>query len=138
MRQVVIALDQLANTLAGGMADETLSARAWRLDIERGRAWPRRIIDAIFFLDPDHCEQSWRSEIERRQLPDHYRLKEPSRMPEPHATLTGSALALADATLAQAPETAEILACLRRIEQRLPGVTGAVEGSEIGRRSGVQ
>lgn len=31
MMQFLIALDQLANTLIGGMADETLSARAHRM-----------------------------------------------------------------------------------------------------------
>jgi hypothetical protein len=31
MRQVIIALDQLANAILAGHADETLSARAYRL-----------------------------------------------------------------------------------------------------------
>lgn len=44
MRQILIALDQLANTLLAGHADETLSARAYRLSRDRGRHWPRRVI----------------------------------------------------------------------------------------------
>lgn len=73
MRQFLIAVDQLANTLLGGMADETLSARAWRWEIEGRHTWPRRLIDAAFFFDPNHCEQSWRSEMLRLQLPKGYR-----------------------------------------------------------------
>jgi hypothetical protein len=69
LKQFLIAIDQLANTLAGGFADETLSARCWR---ER-RTTAIRVIDALFFFDPDHCENSWRSEVLRLQLPKGYR-----------------------------------------------------------------
>ena len=67
MRQVLIALDQLANTLLAGRADETLSARAYRLSRDRGRHWPRRVIDALFFWDENHCEQAHLSELLRRR-----------------------------------------------------------------------
>ena len=30
MKQILIAIGQLANTVIGGWADETLSSRAWR------------------------------------------------------------------------------------------------------------
>lgn len=73
MKQILIAFDQLCNTLLGGMADETLSARAYRLEKERNRPWPRRIIDAIFFFDPQHCQQSYGSEVLRKQLPKGYK-----------------------------------------------------------------
>jgi len=69
MKQVLIAIDQLANTLAGGWADETLSARCWR----EKRAFAVRIIDALFFLEPDHCENAWIAERLRKQLPKEYR-----------------------------------------------------------------
>lgn len=68
MRQVLIALDQLANALTGGMADETVSAHAYR------RNWTWRI--AFFnwvFNDPDHCKDSYESERLRAQLPSEYR-----------------------------------------------------------------
>jgi hypothetical protein len=39
LKQVLIALDQLLNTLFKGYADETLSSRAYRLRVERGRVW---------------------------------------------------------------------------------------------------
>lgn len=67
--QILIAIDQVFNTLLGGYADETLSARAYRLELERGRTWARKLIDGILFFDKDHCKESYESEILRRQLP---------------------------------------------------------------------
>lgn len=70
--QILVALDQLVNTLMGGMADETLSARAWRNHLKGRRSWPVKIIDAIFFWQNDHCREAYESEIERKQLPAGY------------------------------------------------------------------
>ena len=72
----MIGIDQLANTIFGGWADETLSSRCFRLEMERGITWPRRLVDTIFFFDKDHCQESYLSEIERRQLPPSMRDKE--------------------------------------------------------------
>lgn len=69
LKQVLIAFDQLLNTLFKGYADETLSSRAYRLRVERGRVWPERIIDTVLFFDDNHCEESYVSEVQRRQLP---------------------------------------------------------------------
>lgn len=69
IKNILIALDQLLNTVFNGMPDETLSARAWRLEQERGRKWPRILIDLLLFFEKDHCYQSYLSEIERKQLP---------------------------------------------------------------------
>lgn len=71
--QILVAVDQLANTMLGGMADETLSARAWRHHLDGSRDWPRSIIDALFFWQADHCRTAYESEVERRQLPPEYR-----------------------------------------------------------------
>lgn len=77
MKQILIAIDQLLNTVIWikgdgfGYADETLSARAWRLK-DQSNAWRR--IDAIFFWEAGHCQASYESEVLRHQLPDHYRL----------------------------------------------------------------
>ena len=73
MKQVLIAIDQLANVLLGGYADETLSARAYRISRDQNQHWPRRVIDVIFFWDKNHCEESYLSEIVRRHLPRTYR-----------------------------------------------------------------
>lgn len=67
VKQVVIAFDQLINTLIGGWADETLSSHAHR-------KYPRvaRIINLIFF-DPNHCRNSYLSERNRTQMPPEFR-----------------------------------------------------------------
>jgi hypothetical protein len=74
LKQVAIACDQLGNTLLGGYADETMSARAYRLSAV-SRSWnlTRRIIDVIFFWDTCHCKASHLAELERKQLPGAYR-----------------------------------------------------------------
>lgn len=73
---LAIAIDQLANTIFYGSPDETMSSRAWRLEQERGRKWPRILIDMLLWFDKDHCYQSYLSEIERKQLPPQMRNKE--------------------------------------------------------------
>ena len=73
VRRVLVAADQLAFTLIGGMPDETLPAAAFRWELQGRRSWPRRIIDALFFFEPDHCYHAWRAEVDREQLPDFYR-----------------------------------------------------------------
>ena len=77
--QVFIALDQTLNAVLGGFADESLSARAYRNDSPVGkRRWriARRVIDALFFWEPDHCFHAFMSEIDRRQYPPSYREQE--------------------------------------------------------------
>ena len=75
LTQLAIAIDQLFNVLIGMLcgykaySDETLSAKAYRLELERGRTWARKLIDGILFFDKDHCKESYESEILRRQLP---------------------------------------------------------------------
>lgn len=72
----VIAIDQLGNTLLGGSPDETLSARAWRVE-QKGGLWGRLLrptIDFVFrvFGDPDHCRLAYLSEVTRSQFPGDY------------------------------------------------------------------
>ena len=69
MKQILIAIDQLANAIIGGWADETLSSRAWR----EGRRRLVVVIDCIFFWEDRHCEASYISERERLQLPPEFR-----------------------------------------------------------------
>ena len=63
-KQVLIAADQLLNSLVGGWADETFSARCWRLR-ERGRGWAflRWLVDGVFFWEREHCRKSYESEL---------------------------------------------------------------------------
>lgn len=77
--QVLIALDQLANAILAGWADETLSSRAYRNDSLAGkRRWriARRVIDTLFFWEVDHCFHAFMSEVDRRQYPPSYREQE--------------------------------------------------------------
>lgn len=76
MKQVAIAFDQFINTLIWikgdgfGYADETLSARAWRLrDVNN----LYKVIDKLFFWQKSHCYESYVSEQDRKQLPKDYR-----------------------------------------------------------------
>lgn len=74
--QLLIAFDQFVNALTGLIcfkekiwADESLSSRAYRMDRDGVRSWPRKLIDALFFWEKDHCRDSYYSEVERRQCP---------------------------------------------------------------------
>lgn len=76
-KALLVALDQLGNALLFGWPDETLSSRAYRMAKSGKRSWPRRLIDTIFFWDKagqkGHCELSFESEREGRQLPPELR-----------------------------------------------------------------
>jgi hypothetical protein len=75
LMQNLIALDQQLNALLGGMADETLSARAHRMREKKQKywGWTANTIDFIFFWEKDHCFMAYQYEIRRRQLPEAYR-----------------------------------------------------------------
>lgn len=76
LKQFGIAIDQLINTLLGGYADESLSARSFRV-AEKGYWYAQAIewcINLIFWpFQKDHCHKAYNSEIENRQLPPEYR-----------------------------------------------------------------
>ena len=72
-KAVAVALDQLVNALLGGWPDETLSSRAWRWETNGKRAWPRKLIDRLFFWETAHCRESYESERARRQCPPELR-----------------------------------------------------------------
>lgn len=74
IHQFLIAIDQLLNTLLAGYADETLSARAYRMDGKKKR-WTiaRKLIDGIFFWQEEHCLNSYISEVVRKHYPSDYR-----------------------------------------------------------------
>ena len=68
--QAAVAFDQLLNTLCGGWADETFSARCWRLrESGRGWRWARKAVDGIMFWEKDHCRSSYENELRRGHLP---------------------------------------------------------------------
>ena len=75
--QAAIAFDQFINCfvslfIGGGWADETISARMWRnraMPWWRGARW---LVDKLFWWQPNHCYQSFVSELQRNQLPEDY------------------------------------------------------------------
>jgi hypothetical protein len=71
--EVLVAVDQLANAVLGGWADETMSARCWRLRTQRPYSWLQVAIDRLFFWQQNHCESAYQSERRRAQLPAEYR-----------------------------------------------------------------
>ena len=76
LKQIGIAIDQLLNTLLGGMCDETLSARTHRV-AQKGY-WYAQLLEFILNLifsplKHDHCYNAYISEVENRQLPPEYR-----------------------------------------------------------------
>lgn len=91
--QVFVAVDQLVNALLAGWADETISARAFRLGRkdEVTNCWGRWrvawvLIDLLFWPQDlwiavrdnkwpiiKHCERAYMNECDRSQLPPEYR-----------------------------------------------------------------
>lgn len=52
---ILISIDQLANTLLGGDPDETISSRAGKY-ARRGRGWvPCQLCKLLNLIDKDHC-----------------------------------------------------------------------------------
>lgn len=77
VKQVLIAVDQLINTFINhGFADETISARAFRMtDVSEGWNVAHKWIDRFFKLlinQNNHCYESYLSELHRKQLPKEY------------------------------------------------------------------
>ncbi len=85
LKNILISIDQLLNTILGGWCDETLSSRAFRTN-----AWYRTPIDLMFFWQYrlqiksdwtgvkiifNHCEQCYWWERDRRDLPLEFRNK---------------------------------------------------------------
>ncbi len=92
--EVFVAVDQVANAILAGYADETISARSYRLGRvdEHHERWGRWrvawvIVDALFYWqdiitrlkygawpEKKHCERAYLQEVHRMQLPPEYRV----------------------------------------------------------------
>lgn len=72
---LLVAIDQLLNTLRGGSPDETLSSAAYRTEV-KGRILGcvfRPVIDFIFRpWEKHHCHGAYLSELSDRQLPKEF------------------------------------------------------------------
>lgn len=67
LQQVLIGVDQLANTIFAGWADETISARVYRSRHKRKWYYVMKFIDALFFMQKNHCYHAYMAEVERKQ-----------------------------------------------------------------------
>ena len=65
--QVLIAVDQLANSVLGGWADETLSSRSYRLHDNKVWFIAEKVINTLFFFQKDHCRMAYEAELNRKQ-----------------------------------------------------------------------
>lgn len=75
--QVAVAFDQLLNTFAGGWADETLSARAYRCRHQPGWRFFMEVVDTAFFWQKDHCRTAHKYEQMRLRLSPDFRKEGP-------------------------------------------------------------
>lgn len=73
IKNILIGIDQLINTIIKGDPDETISSRAWRSYADGSLKWPKILIDFIFFWEKDHCYNAYLSEVNRTQLDEEIR-----------------------------------------------------------------
>lgn len=71
--QVGLALTRIGNALLGGLAEESMSSRAWRMEARR-KPWgriARPLIDFLFALfgRPEHCMRAYLDERNKAPLP---------------------------------------------------------------------
>ena len=96
--QTLVSIDQVFHNVGGSLwaglalflvmmptgqtwADESLSSRCWRWHLSGDRNWPYKLVDVLFWWDKEirdghmvgHCELSWESERNGRQLPPELR-----------------------------------------------------------------
>jgi hypothetical protein len=73
LSQVGLALTRLGNALLGGLAEESMSSRAWRMETKH-KPWgriTRPVIDFAFemFGRNNHCENAYHAERNKAPLP---------------------------------------------------------------------
>jgi hypothetical protein len=78
-KQFLIAIDQAFSCVVCTLykekayGDESLSSRSWRWYRDKVRKYPKMVIDMLFCWEKNHCEESYKSEIDRLQLPPEMR-----------------------------------------------------------------
>jgi len=66
---VLIALDNLIAAVIWGYPGLTISAQFYRWELQGKASWPRKLVDAIFWFDPDHCHHSYWNEANNLRIP---------------------------------------------------------------------
>ena len=77
LKQLLIVTDQWIATLVCIIliphkkvyADLTFSAQCWIWSKKDKIDLPRKVVDFLFFFDHNHCEESYKSEIQHLHLP---------------------------------------------------------------------
>lgn len=69
-KRILLAIDQLGNTLIGGAADETISARAGR---NPSNPAADVLCDILDVLDKDHCKEAVEAEALGKHQADAYK-----------------------------------------------------------------
>lgn len=74
LKRILICVDQFLNVVIfDGDSDETVSARAYREQQTPKWAWRMAMLDRMFFWEVNHCEESFKWELARRDMPPAYR-----------------------------------------------------------------
>jgi hypothetical protein len=60
----LVWIDRVANRMTGGTFYETLSSRAYRMDVRNQPVWgwTAKAINMLFFWQADHCRIQWEYE----------------------------------------------------------------------------
>jgi hypothetical protein len=69
IKATLIALDNLVAAVIWGYPGLTISAQMYRWELQGKRSWPRKLVDLIFWFDPDHCRKSYENEVAGLRLP---------------------------------------------------------------------
>jgi hypothetical protein len=71
-REIGVGLTQLLNAFCGGYASECFSSRCWRLREYRPFNVVYRVVNVIFFWQPNHCKASYDAQVARWNVPADY------------------------------------------------------------------
>ena len=72
--RIITALSVLFNVLLGGYNHQSFSARnyGWKRHGLLNLVW---LIDAVVWLDPDHCARAWDDWVDIKQIEDQREMK---------------------------------------------------------------
>ena len=67
IKKILIAFDQLLAVIffAKAQPESTFSSMCWKWHITGNRSWPYKMVDKLFWFDPNHCETSYIEEQKR-------------------------------------------------------------------------
>lgn len=57
VKRILVAIDQLVNTICNGDEDETISSRAYKAKLA-GKWWGKVLCRILNWIDEGHCEEN--------------------------------------------------------------------------------